>query len=139
MHATRDGQRIGEAAITARASAVGDDACGAGGEAARNRARRLLAVGDDRDVETFAAQCGRLHELVPGRGQREPLAPAHPAVDPQPIDVSIALHHPGVVVVGEQMNLRVGPARLQMREHRRGEQQVADLVAFDDQDFHSVL
>ncbi len=44
---------------------------------------------------------------------------------------------PRVVVVGEQMNLRFGDGCREMRDDRPRQQQIAELVALDDQDAHA--
>ena len=48
----------------------------------------------------------------------------------------MAARDPRVVVVGEQVDFGVRTRAREMREHGRGEQQVAELVALDDQDAH---
>ena len=60
----------------------------------------------------------------------------HARVNPQLVDIRVVLNHPGVVVVGQHVNFRVWQHTPQMRQHGRGEQQVADFIAFEDQDFH---
>jgi hypothetical protein len=68
--------------------------------------------------------------------ETEAAALTHPAINPQAVNARIAFGHPGVVVVREQVNLRIRIGCPQMREHRRSEQQVANLVALDDENLH---
>ncbi len=59
-----------------------------------------------------------------------------PRIDPDPGQRRIIARDPRVVIVREQMDLDVGSRRLQVRENRSREQQIAQLVAFDDEYAH---
>ena len=59
---------------------------------------------------------------------------AYATVDPELVDVRIARHHPRVVVVGEQVDFIARSRGLQVLEERRGEQEIAELVALEDED-----
>ena len=51
--------------------------------------------------------------------------------------MGVLLHDPRVVVVREQVHLGLRQARLEVGKHRRGEQQIAELVALKDEDLHA--
>lgn len=55
-------------------------------------------------------------------------------MEPQPIDVAVASDNPRVVIVCKQMGPSIRTARSKLCEHWRDRQQVADLVALDDED-----
>src|SRR5690349_24398102 len=67
-------------------------------------------------------------------------APAtlHARIDPCSRDRWMAARNPRVVIVGEQMNLRVGCERPRAVEHGPRQQEITKLVALDDQQSHAL-
>ena len=131
-------QRIGQPpAVALRLLRIRDRARGVCGKRTTDRARRLLATGRDRNVETLAAQGEELPDLAERRAEAHRACVARAAIHPDPLDIGIAGDDPRVVIVGEHVDAGAGQRAAQVREKRGRQQQVADLVALDDQDFHS--
>ena len=138
------GQRVSEpgeqpfvrCAIVPVVAFISDRARSAEPQDAFDRARRYHAARGNRKIKPLAAQLPKLAQLFNHRPRPQAGTVAHAWIDPQPVDVAIALQHPGVVVIGEHMDFGLRQSAPQMLKHWRDEQHVAHFVALEDDNFH---
>jgi len=129
---------VGQAApIAAPIARVGNDTPRTGAERPPDRAMRLVAAHDERPVEPLPAQLPSQRNLPQQRQRMHASAAAHARIDPCAGKRRMIARDPRVVVVREQVNLRVRDERPGAVEHRPRQQQVAELVALDDEHPHA--
>ena len=126
------GQWIGETRIKRLVVAIRHATGTAHGKPPRSRARRIVAIRDNDPIKSRAPQRNVLNYMLDGCRKAHTPAVSHAAGDPTSVDAGVSIHYPRIVVGGKKMDLRLRQAGPQMREHGRGEQQIAQLVTLND-------
>jgi hypothetical protein len=105
-----NGQRIGQSRKPRRFVAVSDASGAPDSEATGGCARRILSIRDDDPIKASAAQGKVLKHMMNCR--RNPQSPGmtNSPGDPDSINILVAPHYPSVVIGGQEMNFRAGPA-----------------------------
>jgi hypothetical protein len=97
---------------------------------------RFVAAHHERPIEALRTERPMQRESREQRREAKPAAVSCARIDPRSRERRMALQHPRVVIVREEMDLRVRKRGVETREHGRRQQKVAELVAFDDQHSH---